>query len=149
MIFIQTLNIDIETYSDIDIKQGVYRYTDSPNFEILLFAYSIDGGPVECVDLTLDDLPEIVLVALTDEAVLKIAFNAQFERICLSRYLGIHYLDPAQWHCTMVHACQLGLPMSLGQCSNYLTIEEQKDTRGTQLINYFSKPCKPTKANGQ
>lgn len=147
----KTLNIDIETYSDLDLtKVGVYRYSDSPNFEILLFAYSIDSGPVKCIDLTqVDKFPLEIEEALTDPSVLKIAFNAQFERVCLSRYccFGGHYLDPAQWRCTMVHANELGLPASLGQCAKYLNIDEQKDTSGTQLINYFSKPCKPTKAN--
>lgn len=146
----KTLNIDIETYSDEDLtKVGVYKYADSPNFEILLFAYSIDGGPIECEDLTLSEIPDELVAALTDKNVLKIAFNAQFERVCLSKYLGIpYYLDPSQWHCTMVHANELGLPASLGQCAKYLNIEQQKDTRGTQLINFFSKPCKPTKKNG-
>lgn len=146
----KTLNIDIETYSDEDLtKVGVYKYADSPNFEILLFAYSVDGQPVECEDLTLSEVPDEIVDALTDKNVLKIAFNAQFERVCLSKYLGIpYYLDPAQWHCTMVHANELGLPASLGQCAKYLNIEQQKDTRGTQLINFFSKPCKPTKKNG-
>lgn len=145
----KTLNIDIETYSDEDLtKVGVYKYCDSPNFEILLFAYSIDGSPVECVDLTIDEIPTDVLQGLLDKDVLKIAFNAQFERVCLSKHLGVEFLDASQWHCTMVHANQLGLPASLGQCAKYLNIQQQKDTRGTQLINYFSKPCKPTKANG-
>ena len=146
----KTLNIDIETYSDEDLtKVGVYKYADSPNFEILLFAYSVDGQPVECEDLTLSEIPDDIVAALTDKNVLKIAFNAQFERVCLSKYLGVpYYLDPSQWHCTMVHANELGLPASLGQCAKYLNIEQQKDTRGTQLINFFSKPCKPTKKNG-
>ncbi|HAP4095569.1 TPA: DNA polymerase, partial [Enterococcus faecalis] len=146
----KTLNIDIETYSDEDLtKVGVYKYADSPNFEILLFAYSVDGQPVECEDLTISEIPDEIVAALTDKNVLKIAFNAQFERVCLSKYLGVpYYLDPAQWHCTMVHANELGLPASLGQCAKYLNIEQQKDTRGTQLINFFSKPCKPTKKNG-
>lgn len=145
----RTLNIDIETYSDIDLKFGVYKYCDSQNFEILLFAYSVDGGPVECIDLTIDELPEEIEQAISDPSVVKIAFNAQFERICLSRHLNILWLDPKQWSCTMIHSNELGLPASLGQCARYLNIEQQKDTRGTQLINYFSKPCKPTKANGQ
>ncbi|WP_159723149.1 DNA polymerase [Enterococcus sp. CSURQ0835] len=145
----ETLNIDIETYSDQDLpKVGVYKYCDSPNFEILLFAYSIDGGEVECLDLIHEALPDEIAQAICDPKVLKIAFNAQFERVCLSRYLNHLWLDPAQWHCTMVHSNELGLPASLGQCARYLNIEQQKDTRGTQLINYFSKPCKPTKANG-
>ncbi|MES5415220.1 DNA polymerase [Enterococcus mundtii] len=146
----KTLNIDIETYSDEDLtKVGVYKYADSPNFEILLFAYSVDDGPVECEDLTISEIPDDLVGALTDKNVLKIAFNAQFERVCLSKYLGVPYfLDPVQWRCTMVHANELGLPASLGQCAKYLNIEQQKDNRGTQLINFFSKPCKPTKKNG-
>lgn len=155
----KTLNIDIETYSDEDLtKVGVYKYVDSPNFEILLFAYSVDGGPVHCLDLVNGGkmLPPEIRKALVDPAVTKIAFNAQFERVCLSKHLiytqGLtsvpgKFLDPNQWHCTMVHANQLGLPASLGQCAKYLNIEQQKDTRGTQLINFFSKPCKPTKKN--
>lgn len=142
--------MDIETYSDEDLtKVGVYKYADSPHFEILLFAYSIDGGPVECLDLTTQKLPDDLKDAIQNPDVLKIAFNAQFERVCLSKYLGLTYLDASQWHCTMVHANELGLPASLGQCAKYLGIEQQKDTRGTQLINFFSKPCKPTKANEQ
>lgn len=145
----ETLNIDIETYSDNDLtKVGVYKYVDSPNFEILLFAYAIDGGEVTCVDLTIDEIPEDIFNALSDSEITKVAFNAQFERVCLSKYVG-QRLDPKQWHCTMVHANELGLPSSLGRCAAYLNIEQQKDTRGTQLINFFSKPCKPTKANDQ
>lgn len=154
----KTLNIDIETYSDVDIKFGVYRYVDSLNFEILIFAYAVDGGKKKYVDLAQgEDIPIVILEALSDKEVLKIAYNAQFERVCLSKYIatagGIFesdgfMLDPSQWHCTMVHACQLGLPMSLGQCAKYINVEEKKDSRGTQLINFFSKPCKPTKANG-
>ena len=147
----KTLNIDIETYSAVDLpKVGVYKYADSPNFEILLFAYSVDGGDVEIIDTTKNQIPDEILRALSDDEVLKIAFNAQFERVCLSYYyFGGNFLNPAAWHCTMVHANELGLPASLGQCAKYLNIEQQKDTRGTQLINFFSKPCKPTKANGQ
>lgn len=153
----KTLNIDIETYSDEDLfKVGVYKYADSHLFRVLLFAYSVDGGPVQCIDLTQESLPMDIHRALSDPNVLKIAFNAQFERVCLSKYLiwaygrspeNGDYLDPAQWHCTMVHANELGLPASLAQCAKYLNIDEQKDTRGKQLINYFSKPCKPTKSN--
>lgn len=143
------LRIDIETYSDEDLsKVGVYKYASSPQFEILLFAYSIDGGPVECVDLTMFDLPEEILTALTDKNIIKTAFNAQFERVCIGSFFGL-CLDPAQWQCTMVRAMTLGLPSSLGQCAKFLRIEQQKDTAGTALINYFSKPCKATKANGK
>lgn len=145
----ETLNIDIETYSDNDLtKVGVYKYVDSPNFEILLFAYAVDGGEVACVDLSIDEIPKEILNALSDPEVTKVAFNAQFERVCLSKFVG-QRLDPKQWHCTMVHSNELGLPGSLGRCAAYLNIEQQKDTRGTQLINFFSKPCKPTKANDQ
>lgn len=151
-----TFNIDIETYSDVDLaKVGVYKYADSPDFEILLFAYSLDGGDVTCIDLTKDDLPEDLTQALLDPDHLKIAFNAQFERVCLSYYLrrrGLlgptDWLDPNQWRDTMIKANELGLPGSLKQCARYLKIPQQKDTRGTRLITYFSKPCKPSKANG-
>lgn len=144
----QTLRIDIETYSDHDIKLGVYKYVDTPNFDILLFAYAMDDGEVEVIDLSLMDLPDVIKKALVDPYVVKVAFNAQFERICLSKYLSNGYLDPAQWRCTMVHAQELGLPASLDKCAEYLNVAEQKDKAGTALINYFSKPCKPTKANG-
>lgn len=148
------LSIDIETFSDIDIKLGVYKYTDTPNFEILIFAYSIDDGPVEVLDLTEEDLPQELIDLILDEEVTKTAFNAQFERVCLSRYLNQvgqleGFLSAKSWRCTMVKAQELGLPASLKQCALYLGIEEQKDTAGTHLINYFSKPCKPTKANGK
>lgn len=142
----KTLSIDIETFSDNDISHGVYKYVDTPNFDILIFAYSIDNGPVESIDLTVIDIPEEVLNALTDETVIKKAFNAQFERVCLSKFLN-QQLDPKQWQCTMVHANELGLPGSLKTCANYLNVEQQKDSSGTALINYFSKPCKPTKVN--
>lgn len=142
------LNIDIETYSSADLfKVGVYKYVDVPDFAILLFAYSIDRGPVECLDLTTEELPTPIVNALLDDDVIKVAFNAQFERVCLSKYLGTT-LNPAAWRCTMVWANELGLPASLAQCAKYLGIEEQKDTRGKALISYFSKPCKPTKVNG-
>lgn len=145
---VKTLNIDIETYSDVELaKAGVYKYASSPAFEILLFAYSIDGGEKKCIDLSLFDIPEEVLQALTDRNVIKKAWNAQFERVCLSKHLGMQ-LDPSQWRCTMVLAMTLGLPASLGQCAKFLGINQQKDSAGTVLINYFSKPCKPTKTNG-
>lgn len=128
---------------------GAYKYADSPNFQILLFAYSVDGGPVTCIDLVSEDLPDEIAAAIQDPTVLKIAFNAQFERVCLSKHLlgRTDKLPPEQWHCTAVHANQLGLPGGLGRCADYLNIDQQKDTRGTQLINFFSKPCKPTKKN--
>ncbi len=143
------LNIDIETYSSNDIKNGVYKYADAEDFEILLFAYSIDGGEVECLDLTRQSLPEDIKDMLFDDKVRKHAFNAQFERVCLSRYLGLpYYLDPCQWQCTMVLAQELGLPSSLEKCALYLKLAQEKDTSGKNLIRYFSLPCKPSKANG-
>lgn len=143
------LNIDIETYSSNDIKNGVYKYADAEDFEILLFAYSVDGGEVECLDLTKQDLPDDIREMLFDKEVRKHAFNAQFERVCLSRYLGVpNYLDPSQWQCTMVLAQELGLPSSLERCANYLNLAQEKDAAGKNLIKYFSIPCKPTKVNG-
>ncbi|KKF40867.1 DNA polymerase [Streptococcus uberis] len=143
------LNIDIETYSSNDIKNGVYKYADAEDFEILLFAYSVDGGEVECLDLTKQDLPNDIRDMLFDKEVRKHAFNAQFERVCLSRYLGVPtYLDPSQWQCTMVLAQELGLPSSLERCANYLNLAQEKDAAGKNLIKYFSIPCKPTKVNG-
>lgn len=144
----KTLAIDIETYSSYElIKTGVYRYVEAPDFEILLFAYSFDDGPVEVVDLTEEELPQEVFEALTDKNILKTAFNAQFEMVCIEKHFDIK-LDISQWQCTMIHSLILGLPSSLADVAKALRIEEQKDTAGTQLINYFSKPCKPTKANG-
>ena len=142
------LNIDIETFSDVDLfKHGVYRYVDSPNFEILILAYAIDGGEVVSIDMTEEELPDELLEALEDPNVLKPAYNAQFERVCLGKYVG-HNLDPAQWRCTMVHAAQLGLSGSLDAVSKYLGLDETKDAAGKALIRFFSLPCKPTKANG-
>ncbi|HFI0640488.1 TPA: DNA polymerase [Streptococcus suis] len=143
------LNIDIETYSSNDIKDGVYKYVDAPDFEVLLFAYSLDGGPVECIDLTRQNLPEEIQKAIFSDDVRKSAFNAQFERVCLSKHFDApYYLDPSQWRCTMVHAQELGLPSSLEKCASYLNLAQEKDTAGKNLIKYFSVPCKPTKANG-
>lgn len=143
------LNIDIETYSSNDIKDGVYKYVDAPDFEVLLFAYSLDGGPVECIDLTRQNLPFEIQKAIFSDEVRKSAFNAQFERVCLSKHFGApYYLDPSQWRCTMVHAQELGLPSSLEKCASYLNLAQEKDTAGKNLIKYFSVPCKPTKANG-
>lgn len=142
------LNIDIESYSDVDLfKHGVYRYVDSPNFEILICAYAIDGGEVVSIDMTQEELPDELLEALEDPNVLKPAYNAQFERVCFGKYIG-HNLDPAQWRCTMVHAAQLGLSGSLDAVSKYLGLDETKDAAGKALIRFFSLPCKPTKANG-
>lgn len=148
----KTLNIDIETYSDNEIRNGVYKYVDTPNFEVLIFAYAVDGGETVELDLTKTSLPEDITDALTDPSIKKIAYNASFERVCLSKHLygdEDKYLPPEQWECTKVWADELGLPGSLKRCAEYLGLEEQKDAAGTQLINYFSKPCKPTKANGQ
>ncbi|MDG4509655.1 DNA polymerase [Streptococcus suis] len=143
------LNIDIETYSSNDIKDGVYKYVDAPDFEVLLFAYSLDGGPVECIDLTRQNLPFEIQKAIFSDEVCKSAFNAQFERVCLSKHFDTpYYLDPSQWRCTMVHAQELGLPSSLEKCASYLNLAQEKDTAGKNLIKYFSVPCKPTKANG-
>ena len=135
------LGIDIETYSSEDLAEcGVYRYAEAPDFEVLLFAYSADSGAVSCVDIACgESLPGDVLDALTDPSVLKTAFNAQFERVCLSRWLGVH-LDPEQWQCTMVMAARMGLPLSLGQCAEVLGLAEGKMTEGRQLIRIFSKP---------
>jgi len=144
---VRHLSIDIETYSPIDIKNGVYKYVDSPDFEILLFAYSFDEEPVQCIDLTEEELPDELLSALSDETVIKQAFNAQFERVCLAKNFDL-VLDPSQWRCTMVHAQELGLPASLARCAQFLGLDDEKDTAGKNLIKYFSIPCKPTKVNG-
>lgn len=146
----RTLSIDIETYSDVEIaKSGVYAYADSPAFEVLLFAYAFDDAPVQITDLARGEtLPSEVKAALTDATVLKTAFNAQFERVCLSRMLGIK-LDPAEWQCTAVRSAMLGLPGNLGEAGAALGIPEdqQKMAIGKALIRYFCMPCKPTKTN--
>lgn len=131
----KTLSIDIETYSDQPIqKTGVYRYCESPEFEILLFSYSVDNAPVEVVDLACGEkIPEEVLAALADETVIKWAFNASFERICLSRFLGYptgHYLDPESWRCSMIWSATMGLPLSLEGVGAVLGLEKQKLTEG-------------------
>lgn len=152
--FTHTLSIDLETFSDVDLaKSGVYPYSESAEFRILLFAYAFNDEPVRIIDIASgESLPTDVLQALTDPAILKTAFNAQFERICLSRFLygaaGSRFLDPSQWECTMVHAAMLGLPFSLDAVAKVLGTGEQKDKRGEDLIKYFSVPCKPTKSNG-
>ena len=148
----KTLSIDIETYSSAPLsKCGVYKYAESPDFEILLFGCSADGGPVRVVDLACgEELPPEIAAALTDEAVVKWAFNANFERVCLSRFLGLPvgtYLDPAQWRCSMVWAAVMGLPLSLEGAGAVLGLEKQKLTEGKELIKYFCRPCAPTKAN--
>ena len=139
------IGIDIETYSSYDLTDcGVYKYAEAPDFTVLLFSYSVDGGPVRCVDFANGEyLPREIRDALDDPAVTKTAFNAQFERICLSRYFLIDRLyDPAQWRCTMVRAARLGLPLSLGQCAEVLRLEEGKMVEGRALIRYFSVPGK-------
>jgi DNA polymerase len=139
------LGIDIETYSSNDLVNcGVYKYVEAPDFTILLFAYSIDGGPVVCVDFAMGEkLPDDVFAALTDPDVIKTAFNAAFERICISVYFfGGKLLDPKQWRCTMVLAARMGLPLSLGQCGEVLHLAEGKMTEGKALIRYFSVPGK-------
>ena len=143
------LSIDIETFSDIDlIKCGVYKYADSPAFEILLFAYSIDDGEINIIDLVNgEELPEEIAEAIKSDTVIKTAFNAQFERVCLSKHLGI-LLDPSSWYCTAVQAAELSLPSSLADVGAALGLERQKMTEGKELIKYFCVSCKPTKSNG-
>lgn len=145
----RTLAIDIETYSSVDInKSGVYKYVEATDFEVLLFAYSMDGAPVQLVDLaSSEDLRENIIKALTDPTILKTAYNANFERTCLSRYFNID-LPVEQWSCTMAGAAQLGLPLSLDAAAKALRLNVEKDAAGKTLIKYFSVPCKPTKANG-
>lgn len=145
----QTLSIDIETYSDIDLtKSGVYAYTASLNFKILLFAYSFDDEPVQVIDLENGEaLPTKVLNALTNTNVMKTAFNAQFERTCLARYFNLN-LAPESWSCTAVLAASLGLPLSLDGVAKVLGLSEQKMKEGKDLIRYFCMPCKPTQTNG-
>ncbi len=150
----KTMSIDIETYSDVPLpKTGVYRYCESPNFEILLFAYSIDSSPVHVIDLACGErIPDEIIAALEDESVIKWAFNAAFERICLSRFLGYstgEYLSPESWRCSMIWSATMGLPLSLEGVGAVLGLEKQKLTEGKDLIKYFCQPCAPTKANGQ
>ena len=153
MINLKSISWDLETYSSVDLaKCGVYRYCESEDFEILLAAYSVDGGAVRVVDLACGEkLPQEILDALEDETVEKWSYNSQFERICLSRLLGYpagDYLAPASWRCSMVWASTLGLPRSLESVGAVLGLEKQKLTEGKDLIRYFCVPCKPTKANG-
>lgn len=147
-----TLNIDIETYSSYDIKNGVYKYVEAPDFEILMIAYSIDGEEVELIDLLETDEEakyklDSFLDMLYSDDYLKIAFNANFERVCLAKFFRKH-LDPKFWKCTRVDALRLGLPSSLDEVAKVLKVENQKDSAGKALIRYFSVPCKATKANG-
>ena len=153
------ITIDIETKSDKDIaKCGVYAYADSPYFDILLFAYSVDGQPVQVIDTAnVEEIPENILAAIADENVIKRAFNVNFERVCLSKYLRENYsqyfqsysiaedtvgsyLDPKSWHCSMIHARTLGLPSSLAEVGSVLVIEQQKMTEGKALIKFFCTP---------
>lgn len=164
---IKEMSIDLETYSDVDIsKCGAYKYTESENFEILLFGVSIDGGDVQVFDLACGDtIPDDILAALSDYTVTKWAFNANFERICLSNWLRKHhpahfkgysipedpaskYLDPASWKCTMIWSAYMGLPLSLEGVGAVLKLQDQKMKEGKDLIKYFCCPCKPTKVNG-
>ena len=149
----KSISWDLETYSSVDLtKCGVYRYCESEDFEILLAAYSIDGGAVQVTDLACGEkLPQEILDALEDETVEKWSYNSQFERICLSRLLGYpagDYLAPESWRCSMVWASTLGLPRSLESVGAVLGLEKQKLTEGKDLIRYFCVPCRPTKANG-
>ena len=143
------LHLDIETYSSAPLpKCGVYRYCDSPDFEILLLSYAFDDAPVITIDLACGErLPEEFLNALEDPNILKIAHNAAFERVCFSRYLGC-WLDPSQWRCTMVMAWYSTLPGRLADVAVALDVTERKMEEGKDLIRYFSVPCKPTRANG-
>lgn len=164
---IKEMSIDLETYSDVDIsKCGAYKYAESENFEILLFGVSIDGGDVQVFDLACGDtIPDDILAALSDYTVTKWAFNANFERICLSNWLRKHhpahfkgysipedpaskYLDPASWKCTMIWSAYMGLPLSLEGVGAVLKLQDQKMKEGKDLIKYFCCPCKPTKVNG-
>lgn len=143
------LAIDIETYSEVDLpKSGVYAYSDSPSFEILLFAYAFNDEPTQIVDLACGEvLPERVRRALDDPTVIKTAFNAAFERTCISRYLG-KQLSPESWQCTAVQSAMLALPLSLDGVGEVLKIQRKKLKEGADLVRYFSLPCKPTKSNG-
>lgn len=164
---IRTISIDIETFSDVDLgKCGVYKYALSDRFEILLFAYAVNGGSVQVVDLAEgESIPDEILAALADESVVKWAFNASFERVCLSNYLRKYYpeyfesysvqgdtvgdyLNPSSWRCSMIWSAYMGLPLSLEGAGAVLGLEEQKLKEGKELIRYFCVPCKATKTNG-
>ena len=150
---IKTLSIDLETFSDVDLsKCGVYKYVESPAFEILLFGVSVNGGDVVVYDLANgEEIPAEILSALTDNSVPKWAFNASFERVCLSKYLGLpvgEYLDPQSWRCSMIWSAYMGLPLSLAGAGAVLGLPEQKLKEGKELIKYFCVPCAPTKVNG-
>ena len=164
---IQELSIDLETYSDRDLKKcGVYKYAESPNAELLLFGYSVNNGPVDVIDVAQGEkIPEDILKALTDDSIIKWAYNASFERIFLSIWLKRNYpqyfesysipedtvgdyLDPSAWRCSLVWGSYMGLPLSLKGIGTVLKLDEQKMTEGADLIRYFCVPCKPTKSNG-
>ncbi|WP_347920760.1 DNA polymerase [Pediococcus acidilactici] len=142
------ISIDIETYSSTNLNQtGVYRYADSDDFELLLFGYATDFGPVKVVDLTQGEkIPSQIIEALDNPNIIKSAFNAQFERVCLSHFMG-HHLKPAGWHCSRVWSATLGLPLSLRDVGSVLGLPRQKITAGKELVRFFCTPCKPTKAN--
>ena len=165
----KTMSIDIETYSSVNLaKCGVYKYTESPDFAILLFGYAVDGGPVRVIDLAQGEtIPEEILEALTDDSITKWAFNANFERVCLSRYITdlgrsldpfhdrhplsqdcARFLNPAGWKCSMVWSAYMGLPLSLEGVGAVLNLDNQKMKEGRDLIRYFCVPCKETKTNG-
>ncbi|EPU36067.1 DNA polymerase [Streptococcus agalactiae] len=154
---IKELSIDLETYCEVDLrKSGVYRYAEDDSFEILLLAVSIDNGPVRVYDLTKEELPDEILQALVDDTIIKWAFNASFERICLSNWLKKHhqellsegFLSPNSWRCSMVWSAYLGLPLSLEGVGTVLKLKDQKLKEGSDFIRYFCLPCKPTKVNG-
>lgn len=145
----KSLEIDIESFSSVDLsKCGVYRYAESPDFDILLFGYSVDDGDVRVVDLACgEEIPADIVAALSDDSVIKWSYNNNFERICLSNYFGT-WFEPGSWRCTMVWAAYMGLPRSLEDVGAVLGLEKQKLSEGKDLIRYFCVPCKPTKANG-
>lgn len=152
---IKTISLDLETFSDVDLSRcGVYRYVESPEFDILLFSYSIDRGPVQLIDLAGGEaLPQQLVEAILDDRVVKSAYNSNFERVCLSRYLSRLLkrpvlLKPDSWHCTMTQAALLGLPLSLEQVGAVLGLEQRKLAEGRALVRYFCTPCRPTAANG-
>ncbi|HEM5264339.1 TPA: DNA polymerase [Streptococcus suis] len=154
---IKEISIDIETYCEIDLrKSGVYRYAEDDSFELLLFAVSVNNGPVTVYDLTKEKLPQDILEALVDDKVIKWAFNATFERICLSNWLKKYhpdllldrFLSPVSWRCSMIWSAYLGLPLSLEGVGTVLKLKDQKMREGADLIRYFCVPCKPTKVNG-
>jgi len=150
----RSISIDIETFSSVDLaKSGVYRYSESSDFEVLLFGYSIDNSETNVIDLLSGKkIPSEVISALTNDSIIKWAFNAQFERICLSKWLGLpegQYLDPKSWKCTMVWSAYMGLPLNLQGVGAVLGLEKQKLTEGKDLVRYFCKPCKPSASNNE